>query len=280
MASFRLHRTERDDAFKHGRLFESPQYFSVFPARSLDVELKTDMFRRDCDLGVLHHGMNAFQNAVDLRADDVGTAAAHFVGMYRQLQIEPLFRVAQQEKAKQNQSGGKDRGEIQSSTNCHAYGGDHKQSGRRGDACDQVAATVQNGAGSDKADARNDLCRDAGVVSEVLDRQRIRKQCEHCRTEADKEVRAQPGGPVFELALQSDGASQDRRQYESQQGNSSRRHLKLQNVPDMLHDRHGEVSGWILSPENLRLLASVAGKVTQVITGQVGQRAEGASGKR
>src|SRR6266550_6439857 len=103
MASFRLHRTQRDNAFKHGRLFESSQYFSVFPVRSLDVELKTDMLRRHCDLSVLHHGMNGFQNAVDLRVDDVGTAAAHFIGMYRQLQIEPLFGISQQEKAKQNQ---------------------------------------------------------------------------------------------------------------------------------------------------------------------------------
>jgi hypothetical protein len=87
----------------------------------------------------------------------------------------------------------------------------------------------------------------------MLDRQSIREQGKEGRSKTDKKIRPQPGRAMLDLALQADSAPQDRRQNEAQQENPSRRHLILQNVVDVLHDRHGEVSGWILSPENFAL---------------------------
>src|SRR5882762_11396496 len=95
-ASLRLHRAKRDDALEHRRLLETPQHRSVLRARSFQVELKTNMLPGHRYLDVLHHRMDAFQNLIDLRIDRVGAAAGYFIGMYRQLQIEPLFRTAQQ----------------------------------------------------------------------------------------------------------------------------------------------------------------------------------------
>ena len=106
----------------------------------------------------------------------VRAAAGDFVGVQPQLDIESLLGPSQQEKAKQNQRRGKNRGEIKSAAHSHADRGHHEQSGRRSDAGNQVAAIVQNGTSPDEADAGNDLRGDARVVTEELDRQRIREQ--------------------------------------------------------------------------------------------------------
>ena len=225
----------------------------AIPVRSLKVELKTHVLFGHGDLSVLHHGVNTFQNAVDLVLDNILAAASHFIGMYCHLQVEFLFGISQQEKTKQNKGSGKNRSEVQASAHGHPYGSDHEQRGCRSDPGYQVATIVKNGASADETDAGNDLCRDTSVVAEMLDRQRVREQREHGCAEANEEIGPQPGGPMLELALQPDGASQDRCQYEAQQENSSCRHLELQHVPDVVNDLHGGASGWILSPGNLGL---------------------------
>ncbi len=53
----------------------------LFFACSFHIELQTNMLPGLGDLDVLHHGVNALQNAVDFGADDVGAAARHFVGV-------------------------------------------------------------------------------------------------------------------------------------------------------------------------------------------------------
>jgi hypothetical protein len=63
---------------------------------------------------------------------------------------------------------------------------------------------MEDRAGSDKADPRNDLCRDASVISEVLDRECIGEQGVHRCTEADEEIGAQSGWAMFQLTFQSD----------------------------------------------------------------------------
>ncbi len=139
--------------------------------------------------------------------------------------------------------GGKDRCQIQSAAHCHAHRRNHEQSSRRSDAGHQVAATVQDRTGPDETNAWDNLRRNSGVVSEKLDRQLIRQQGEHGGAKAYKEICAQSGRPVFELAFQPDSAAENGRQHQAQQGNPCRRHFVLQNVVDVVHDRHG--SEWL-----------------------------------
>ena len=103
----------------------------------------------------------------------------------------------------------------------------------------------------------------------ILDRQRVRKQRIHRGAETDEEIRAQAGRTMLELALQSDGASQQRSQHQAQQGYPSRRTSRCCRTSWMCcMSGMGTLSGWILSPENLRFLtASARGKLTQMITG-------------
>ena len=56
---------------------------------------------------------------------------------------------------------------------------------------------------------------------------------------------------MLDLALQPDGASQQRGQYQAQQVNPGRRHFAHQDFVDTLHEWHGSSGGWILSSENL-----------------------------
>ena len=72
---------------------------------------------------------------------------------------------------------------------------------------------------------------------------------------------------MLDLALQPDGASQERSQYQAQQVNPGRRHFAHQDFVDTLHEWHGSLGGWILSPENLVPGGFRARKLTQMITG-------------
>ncbi len=63
---------------------------------------------------------------------------------------------------------------------------------------------MKNGAGTDKADAWNDLSRDPGVISKMLDGKRVGKDGVHGCAEADEEIGAQSGRAMFQLTLQSD----------------------------------------------------------------------------
>ena len=75
-------------------------------------------------------------------------------------------------------------------------------------------------------------------------RQRIREQRKHRSTETDKEIRTQAGGAMLDLALQPDGASQERSQHQAQQGNPGRGHFTLQDFVDVLH-RVAWEPGWL-----------------------------------
>ncbi len=58
---------------------------------------------------------------------------------------------------------------------------------------------------------------------------------------------------MLDLALQPDGASQQRGQHQAQQRDTGPGHLVVQDRRNMLPEWHENLSGWILSPENLVL---------------------------
>ena len=62
---------------------------------------------------------------------------------------------------------------------------------------------------ADKADTRNNLRRDARVISRELAGQLCRENRKHRRAKADEQVRAQAGRAMPQLALQSDCAAQN-----------------------------------------------------------------------
>src|SRR4029077_130936 len=201
------------------------------------------------------------------RLDIVHGLTGDLVGVHGEFEIESLLGVSQQKQANQNKGGAKDGCNIQSAAYSHADRGHYENSRGRGDPSDQIVPIVKDGAGSDEADAGNDLRRDACVVAQELDRQRIREQGIHRGADADKEIRTQPRGTALEFALQSDSASPQRRQRQPQQEYSRRGHLALQDVVYVLHDWHGTFGGWILSPENFALGGFQRRKLTQMITG-------------
>ena len=63
---------------------------------------------------------------------------------------------------------------------------------------------MQDRSSADETDAGDDLSRDASVVAEVLDCERIRKNCEQGCAETNKHIGTQPGGTVPEFTLQAD----------------------------------------------------------------------------
>jgi hypothetical protein len=79
---------------------------------------------------------------------------------------------------------------------------------------------MKNGTGSDKANARDDLCRNASVISDVLDGEFIREQRVHSCAEADEKISAKAGWPVLKLALQSDQAAKNGCQDEARDRNT------------------------------------------------------------
>jgi hypothetical protein len=105
---------------------------------------------------------------------------------------------------------------------------------------------MENRAGSDEANSRDNLRCNASVISNMLDGEFVRKQCVHSRAEANEEISAQAGWAVLKLALQSDQAAENCRQYEADEGNPNhRRHLVLKDGVDISQCKH--VVGWILS---------------------------------
>ena len=108
-----MHRTQRNDAFQHRRLLKRPEHRSLLLARSFNIELKTNVLPGHRHLDILHHGVDAFQNAIDFSGDHIRAAAGYFISIHRQLQVESLFSIAKEEQAKQNESSGKNRCEIQ-----------------------------------------------------------------------------------------------------------------------------------------------------------------------
>jgi hypothetical protein len=61
----------------------------------------------------------------------------------------------------------------------------------------------------------NDLRGDARVVAAEGGSEAVGEQGEHRRAEADKEISAQAGGLVLDLALEADGAAEDGRQHQA-----------------------------------------------------------------
>src|SRR6202142_387747 len=114
--SFGVHRAELSCTIKNRRLLQTAQHLVLIPARSLQLKLNAHVLLGRGNLHVLHHGVDTFQNAVDLRSNFVGTAAGNFVTADCGFQTKSFFRAPQQEKAKQNEGSGKDRCEIESST--------------------------------------------------------------------------------------------------------------------------------------------------------------------
>jgi len=102
-----MHRAEGDRAFKNLRLLQAVQNLALLLARPLQLKLDSHVLLRCSNLHVQHHGVDTFQNAVYLKRDFVGAAASDFVTEERRLQTESLFGASQQEKAKQNESCGK-----------------------------------------------------------------------------------------------------------------------------------------------------------------------------
>jgi len=99
--------------------------------------------------------------------------------------------------------------------------------------------------GSDKADPWNDLSRNTGVISDMLDREFIREERVHGRTEADEEIGTQPGWPMLELALQPNQTAEDRGQHQSRDRDSyDGSHLVPKQVVDVLHRGHSKIS-WL-----------------------------------
>ena len=77
-----------------------------------------------------------------------------------------------------------------------------------------------------------------------------------------------PAGRCLDSRSSPMSASQQRRQHQAQQEYSRRGHLALQDVVDVLDDRHEGAGGWILSPENFPFDGFPGGKLTQMITGK------------
>ena len=61
MASFRLHRPQRDNTLEHGRLLQCLQHLLLLLARSFQIKLKADMLPGLGHMHVFHHGVDAFQ---------------------------------------------------------------------------------------------------------------------------------------------------------------------------------------------------------------------------
>src|ERR1035437_5732619 len=80
---------------------------------------------------------------------------------------------------------------------------------------------MQYGATADETDTRDNLGGDARVIAREIDRQTLRQQREHGRTEANEHDGAQTRGPMLEFALQSYGAAQNRGHGQSQQTGGS-----------------------------------------------------------
>ena len=113
---------------------------------------------------------------------------------------------------------------------------------------------MQNRSRADKADARNDLRRYAGMVAAKSCCQLVRKHREHGGAEADEHIGSQAGRLVMEFPLQPDDAAQDRCHNQPQdRGGKNNRHLLAEHFDSVLNCVHvvgWNLSEWILSPQN------------------------------
>src|ERR1700690_4658645 len=104
---------------------------------------------------------------------------------------------------------------------------------------------MKDGAGSNEPNSRDNLGRNAGVISDVLNRKFIRKESKHRGTKADEEIGAQSGWPMLQLAFQSDQAAQYRREHQAHDRDPNDGiHLSLQNPVDVVPIGH-ERGGWL-----------------------------------
>jgi len=132
---------------------------------------------------------------------------------------------------------------------------------------------------ANEADAGNNLRRDAGVIAEVLDGQRVRENRIQRRAKTNKHVGAQSGRAVVQFALQSDDPAENSGKDEPKQRTAEEpaRHLGMHQAADMLpvHKFSGGRKlpqvGWILH-RIARVTANYA--LTRLITaGDTGWRA-------
>src|SRR5579872_5049561 len=100
--------------------------------------------------------MVGFEDARNLVADLVDASASDFVAGDQQFDVEALFNVSEQEKSQQYHAGGEHGGNVKASAGGHADGCDYEKCSRRCQAGGE-AARVKDGAGSDEANAGNDL---------------------------------------------------------------------------------------------------------------------------
>ncbi len=116
---------------------------------------------------------------------------------------------------------------------------------------DDRALGVQDRAGAEEADTGDDLRRDAGRVAvraavrrEADLRDVDRELREQRRADADQNVRAQPSRFVRQLALDADGAAEERGEQqldEDREAERRRQRGERRRSGSILHDERGEL---------------------------------------
>src|ERR1700731_886356 len=155
------------------------------------------MPRRRGNLHVLHYAVDGLQNAIYLGGNFVGGASRDLVTADGGLQTESLFRAPQQKKTKQNKSRGENWCEIESPTHGHAHRSHNEDSCRRGESGDHFVASMQDATRPNKANSRDNLRRNASVISDLLDGECVRKLRVHRCAKTDKKIRTQSGWPML-----------------------------------------------------------------------------------
>ena len=106
---------------------------------------------------------------------------------------------------------------------------------------------AENRAGADKANARDDLCCNAGMVAAgISGLQLIRQNGEHGSPKTNKHIGAHSSGAMLHLSLQPNQSAQNASQHQSHHGQKHRRRrFCLQQIVKMVQCRHQEFLDFI-----------------------------------